>query len=83
MIWRSTRRRSWLILAVALLAAAYAWSGVAMNASFAVAAATPADEANHRHAVYAFLAVFILCVAVAGSAVVSLWRERRRSRQAT
>ena len=75
--------RRYLVLAlVAVVVGAYAWAGVAMNASFIVSAATAAVEANDRRAVYVFTGIFLLCVATFVLAIVAWWRERRRSRPA-
>ena len=74
--------RRYLVLAlVAVVAGAYAWAGVAMNASF-IASATTAAEANNRRAVYVFTGIFLLCAATLVFAVTAWWRERRRSRPA-
>ena len=75
-------RRYWLLAAVAAVAGAYAWAGIAMNASLAAAASTAAAEASHRRAVYVFTGVFLLCAATLVLAITAWWRERRRSRPA-
>ena len=77
-----TRGRRWLVVFLAVVGAVYSWAGVAMNASFAAAAETPAAEANHRHAVYVFAAIMLLCIVIGVSALVALWRDYRRSRPA-
>ena len=75
-------RRQWFVFLVAALGAAYAWSGVVMNGSFAAAAATAGDIGAHRKAVYIFVALCIVCMAIALGASISLWRSRSRSRPA-
>ena len=75
--------RRYVVLAlVAVVAGAYAWAGVAMNASFIASAATAAAEANDRRAVYVFTGIFLLCAVTLVLAIAAWWRERRRSRPA-
>ena len=79
---RWTTRRLLLLLVLAALAAAYAWAGVIMNADFSMSAATEAQAVGYRQAVYVFAAMALLCITVALSAFVGLWRARRPSRPA-
>jgi hypothetical protein len=76
----SPRRRRvlyWLALAFSILAALYCWSGVAMNASFAVASPTPAAAAGHRLAAEIFAGLTLVSLLAAAASAVALWRTRR------